>query len=774
MIELFKKFKSGSMSSVNFIVVGLLFGVFYWILESVRDVIVYNKGNIFERIFTPDPAGFWMRLLVVLLLLLFGAYVQSLKDKVYVQKVKKRVSTGMTGIIWAGLGFAGLYWVLESFRDVFLFDKGSFLECIISPDYLGFWMRILAVCILILYSLYAQSLIEKRKNAEDELKKTHAILENLINERTKELSKSNQLLKQKVDDNKIVEQEIIRVNRALKTLSECNKAMVRASEESSLLSNICDILVNVGGYRLVWVGLICQNGKKGVNPVSNASYNKEDIDIVNLTMMEHDKERCPIDRAIVTGRPYIIKDLTKNKVSGPWYNEAIKRGLLSVGSFPLSINNHTFGTLNIYGHIPDTFNKEESNLLKELADDLAFGISAMRMRDEHRKAEEEKEKIQAQLLHSQKMEAVGTLAGGVAHDFNNLLTAIQVSADLAMMEMDETEPVYKDLKEIYRVAMNAADLSRQLLMFSRKHPMKMSSLILDKIIENLQKMLYRLLGENISIQTDLEPELWTVHADRGTIEQVIVNLVVNSRDAMPDGGVLTIKTENVVLDDEYCKSSSEAKPGKYVRLSVVDDGEGIDKEIMEHIFEPFFSTKGPGQGTGLGLSVVYGIIKQHEGWIDVLSEKGKGSAFEIYLPVNTLRIEEKEEEKISLKKLQGSGKRILLVEDEKSVCEFTAKGLNRNGYVVFTAHNAREAFELFQKEEGNFDLIFSDVGLPGQSGLEFVEQIQADTPDLKLLLSSGYTDHKSQWPIIREKGFKFLQKPYALTDLLRVIKDIVH
>jgi len=252
-----------------------------------------------------------------------------------------------------------------------------------------------------------------------------------------------------------------------------------------------------------------------------------------------------------------------------------------------------------------------------------------------------------------------------------------------------------------------------------------------------------------------------------------MNLTVNARDAMPEGGTLTITTENVNVDADYCKTYTYARPGRFVCLTVEDTGVGMDKETIQRIFDPFFSTKGAGKGTGLGLSVVYGIVKQHEGWVNVYSEVGQGSTLKIYLPASSLKAEEETKETVLLKELKGSGERILLVEDEEGVREFATSALGENGYIIYETANAEEALDIFEKEGGNFDLIFSDVVLPGKTGLELVDQLLSHKPELRILLSSSYTDHKSQWPVIRERGFIFLQKPYALADLLRAIREAI-
>jgi len=393
---------------------------------------------------------------------------------------------------------------------------------------------------------------------------------------------------------------------------------------------------------------------------------------------------------------------------------------------------------------------------------------------DRKQGEEEKEKIRAQLFQAQKMEAIGTLAGGVAHDFNNLMTAIQVSTDVALLRLDESDPMCRELKEIRYAALRASSLIRQLLLFSRKQLMEFLVVNVNTTVENLLKMLHRLIGEDIQIQTELAPDLWTIQADAGNIEQVIMNLALNARDAMPSGGNLIIKTENMQIDDAFCKTMADARPGQFVSLTIEDTGVGIGEDVIPRIFEPFFTTKGPGQGTGLGLSVVYGIVKQHRGWIQVSSILTKGSAFRVFIPAVDAEEDMPEEQKVSIKDFYGKGERILLVEDEEKVRESANKAMTKCGYRVIPTSNSMEALDVFHQENGRFDLVFSDVVLSDGSGIELAEELLTARPDVNILLCSGYTDQKSQWPLIRDKGFRFLQKPYTLPDLLKALQNALH
>jgi two-component system cell cycle sensor histidine kinase/response regulator CckA len=390
-----------------------------------------------------------------------------------------------------------------------------------------------------------------------------------------------------------------------------------------------------------------------------------------------------------------------------------------------------------------------------------------------KKAEQEKEKILDQLIHVQKMEAIGTLAGGIAHDFNNLLTAIRGSLDLAMGMIGREHPAYEELEEINIAAIGATDLTRQLLLFSRKHMTRFKYLNLNKLISGLLKMLHRLIGEDVNIVTRLDSNLWNVYADPGTLEQIILNLTINARDAMPDGGQIVIETDTVRLTKTDCEMMPEAYAGNFVRLSVSDTGTGIDKKIIGRIFEPFFSTKNPKKGTGLGLSVVYGIVKDHKGWINVYSEPGKGSIFKIYLPGKKVLLKESQNLKTSVQNLKGNQERILLIEDERSVREFTTRALERHGYQVFIAKTADEAFHLFTQHCPDIHLVLSDVVLPDLSGIQLIQKMQEQHAGLKVLLTSGYTDSKSQWSVIQEKKIPFLQKPYTLIDLLETIAVVL-
>ena len=386
----------------------------------------------------------------------------------------------------------------------------------------------------------------------------------------------------------------------------------------------------------------------------------------------------------------------------------------------------------------------------------------------------EKEKIQAQVFQLQKMEAIGIMTSGVAHDLNNILTVVQGHAELGIMRLNEKKPIQHDLEEILDATVKGTSLTHQLLLFGRKSPLELVPVNINAVVNNIQKMLIRLIKKNIVLSFELADNIWMIKADTGNIQQVIMNLVINAGDAIDGEGTITVKTENSVIDDDSSRKIPESHAGNYVCLTVTDTGTGIDQQIIHRIFEPFFTTKGKEKGTGLGLSVVYGIAKQHNGWINVESTGGQGTTFKVYFPAVLTLQAEAVPESVSLKELYGNGERILLVEDEESMLNFVKIVLSENGYSVLAASSAEEAIKIFKRENHKLDLLFSDVVLPDSNGVRLAEELQFYKPELLCLLTSGYTDEKSQWALIRGKGYPFLQKPYTLYDLFKMIKDVFH
>ncbi len=388
-----------------------------------------------------------------------------------------------------------------------------------------------------------------------------------------------------------------------------------------------------------------------------------------------------------------------------------------------------------------------------------------------RQAEDALRQSEEQLRQAQKMEAVGRLAGGVAHDFNNVLSVILSYGDFILADLKPTDPLRTDVEEIRKAATRAAGLTRQLLMFSRQQVVEPKVLDLHEVLTGMDKMLQRILGEDVELVSLPPKSIGRVKADPSHIEQVILNLVVNARDAMPKGGKLTIETGNVVLDDSYALGHLPTKTGPYVMLAVTDTGIGMDRETQKRIFEPFFTTKEMGKGTGLGLSTVFGIVQQSGGNIWVYSEPNKGTTFKVYLPrvddeVDVLR------PPIAPATLRGS-ETILLVEDEEQVRVIAMNILRRQGYQVISAQNAGEALLICERHLGGIDLLLTDVVMPQMSGPELAKRLSRTRPDMKVLCMSGYTDDSIVRHGVLETGVAFVQKPITPALLSRKVREVL-
>jgi PAS domain S-box-containing protein len=380
--------------------------------------------------------------------------------------------------------------------------------------------------------------------------------------------------------------------------------------------------------------------------------------------------------------------------------------------------------------------------------------------------------LEEQLRQAQKMEAVGMLAGGIAHDFNNLLTIINGYSQMLLGTLPEGDENRNSVEQIMKAGERAAELTRQLLTFSRRQVVRPKVLDLNTVVAATAVMLRRLIGEHIELRIVAGPDLGKVHADSGQLEQVILNLAVNSRDAMPDGGTLILETQNVELEESYVGSSATLRAGKYVMLAVTDTGVGMDEQTRSHLFEPFFTTKAQGQGTGLGLSTVYGIVRQSNGEIVVYSEPGHGTCFKIYFPaVAHAAIEDVKESRPS-EVLSGT-ETILLVEDEEAVRKLVRRTLEKYGYQVLVAASGTEALQIAQSHPGPIQLVITDVVMPQMGGRQLAKSLQALRPEIQVLYVSGYTESS----VVRNgnlaEGQVFLQKPFTPLALARRARELL-
>ena len=380
--------------------------------------------------------------------------------------------------------------------------------------------------------------------------------------------------------------------------------------------------------------------------------------------------------------------------------------------------------------------------------------------------------LEEQLLHAQKMEAVGRLAGGVAHDFNNMLTVIAGYNRMILDELSAMDPLRGYAEEVLKAADRAGALTNQLLAFSRRQIMRPRVVNVNTVLSQTEKMLRRLIGEDVELDMRLAADAGNIKADPGHVEQAVVNLAVNARDAMPLGGRLTIETENVHLDENYSRTHMGVSPGDFVLIAVSDNGHGMDAETRRRIFEPFFTTKEKGKGTGLGLATVYGMIKQTGGDIWVYSEPGRGSTFKLYFPRVAEPVSDSLEGETAPAKRAG-GQTVLVVEDEPSVRDLTVRILQQLGYEILTASGGPEALELCQTYPGTIDLLLTDVVMPGMSGRQLADQLLLERPDIKVLFLSGYTENTVVHHGVLDAGVNFLPKPFSRESLARKLRDVL-
>jgi signal transduction histidine kinase/ActR/RegA family two-component response regulator len=549
----------------------------------------------------------------------------------------------------------------------------------------------------------------------------------------------------------------------LESLVEISGDLSRMQEVDSLLGRIVDVcgrLVNTDwvGFRLVdGDGLVVAGTQDGGArmPVKPRLKIGESLS----------------GRVASTGRPLMLRDPANHPDLNPEHAASIRRmgyrGLLTV---PAKIGDRVVGVLSFLTTREEGFSAEDMAIATAFASHAAIALENSRLLLESRRAYDELAETQGQLEQAQKMDAVGRLAGGVAHDFNNLLTVILGRTDILLHPLKPEDPMRRGIELIQRTAGRAADLTRQLLAFSRKQVLEPVVLDLGAVTTDMKDMLGRLIGEDIALLTTPTPGLGRVKADRGQIEQVIMNLAVNARDAMPQGGRLILETANMDLDDEYVRRHVGARPGPHVMLAVSDTGTGIPREIQAQIFEPFFTTKEQGKGTGLGLATVYGIVKQSGGYIELDSELGQGTTFRIYLPRLDAEVAPVDRSARPVVPAGGT-ETILLVEDEEGVRELARDILRASGYTVLEARNGAEALLLCERHQGPLDMLLTDVVMPRMSGRDLAERLAPLRPDLSVLYMSGYTDDAVIRHGVLGAGTAFLQKPFTPAALVLRVRE---
>ena len=565
--------------------------------------------------------------------------------------------------------------------------------------------------------------------------------------------------------------------KAERALTEANERAIR--EYDRLLQRLSTLAQTSGAARdLNTVFRAILNFSRASVPCSSliiSLYDKEKNERRIIYVWDNGKE-SPVENFKPTavssgsvGEAVIVNDYLngsnnlKTRVTSSFEENSCEP--LSAIIAPMTIMGNALGVIEVQSSESAAFTEEHATAMRMAANLAANAVENVRLLEQERHSAE-------QLRQSQKLESVGRLAGGIAHDFNNMLTAINGYSDLALRRLSEEDPLRRYIEEIKKAGERSAMLTHQLLAFSRRQVLKPKVLNLNEILEDTGRMLQRLIGEDIQLRFIPDPDLGRIEADPGQLTQVILNLAVNSRDAMPQGGSITIETANVYLDDEYARNHVPTRTGSYVLLSVSDTGTGMNLETREHIFEPFYTTKETGKGTGLGLPTVYGVVKQSGGYIWVESEEGKGTRFEIYLP----RIDEKSESfeaSLTTETAPHGTETILLVEDEVMVRNLSRQMLETCGYRVVEASDGIEALSIFKTQRQEIDLLMTDVVMPQMSGRELAEKITCLRPDIRLLFTSGYTDDAVIRQGIVTEDMNFIQKPFTFEELSKKIRELL-
>ncbi len=568
-----------------------------------------------------------------------------------------------------------------------------------------------------------------------------------------------------ITQHKHAEERIEHLNRVLRAIRNVNQLIVREQDPNTLIREGCRLLVKHQSYQTAWMVLTDEADRPlvwatagmdaGCAPFEEL-LRRSVLPACCLAAQGAAKPRLVTDREAICGDCPVVRGCRETDT----LCIRLRHGEFSHGYLAVTVR-------------PDLGpDAEEQELLAEAAGDMAYALTAMKDRAARAHAEQARKDMQHQLLHAQKMEAVGQLAGGVAHDFNNILQAMMGNTQLLIDAAAEQGRHSEELHEIYRGAERAAALTRQLLSFSRRQVLQPRRLDLNALVENFLKMLRRVIGEHICLEWLPANPLAPLKADPAMLEQVLMNLCVNARDAMPLGGGLTIRTRNVQIDPHYCLGRPFARPGAFVSLSVMDTGCGMDDTILSHIFEPFFTTKETGRGTGLGLATVHGIVRQHVGWIEVSSRLGQGTDVHVFFPAHTLE-SAPATEPVPDAAVEGGTETILLVEDENSLRTLTRRFLEGRGYTVIEARTGREALGIWAHYRERVELLITDLVMPeGVSGRDLSERLRTDKPALKIILTSGYSpDVAAKESVSGLAGQnQFLQKPYATRDLLKAIR----
>lgn len=566
---------------------------------------------------------------------------------------------------------------------------------------------------------------------------------------------------QNVTEQKRSDERTKRLRRIVTMMSAGHKAVVEAADEPTLFRAMCDVVVECGGYRMAWMGLVEHDEAKTVRPVAHAGHEADYLAVAAITWDDGPLSVGPTGMSVRTGQAQINSDFATNPAMSSWRDEALQRGYRSSISLPLKDGSNVFGVLTLYAHEPDAFGAAEVKLLLELADDVAYGVTALRIK-------RDRDELERVLFQAQKMESLGQLTGGIAHDFNNLLQVILSNLDLSLKALNGSTAVSGYLQNAIAGAEQGAKLTGHLLAYARRQPLSPEPVRVDRLVSDMTNVLRRTIGETIDIELVTSGGLWPALVDSNQLQNALLNLAINARDAMQEGGKLTIELANTSLDLAYAKMHREVKVGQYVMVAITDTGIGMSTAILDRVFEPFFTTKPEGRGTGLGLSMVYGFVKQSGGHIKIYSEVGLGTTIKLYLPRSLQS--EIPHFAVEAKAAGGNGETILVAEDDDGVRASVVTQLVELGYRVLAVANGEAALEILRRAE-HVDLLFTDVVMPGTlNGRALADKAKELNPALAIVFTSGYTENAIIHHGRLDEGVILLSKPYRLAQLADTIR----
>jgi signal transduction histidine kinase/DNA-binding response OmpR family regulator len=568
-----------------------------------------------------------------------------------------------------------------------------------------------------------------------------------------------------LEERKQARARIEHLNRVLRAIRDVSQLILRETSAERLIQGACDLMVSHRSYGSALIVLIDEAGRAG-------SYAKAGM-AKTFQPLDDDLSRGRLPACCVKARAqpgvHHVADRSRECADCSIVEECAASDSLCI---VLRHMDKSYGCMAVAVDHHVAEDPEEQALFAQMAGDLAYALHNLAAQQAIQAADEARSNLEAQLFQAQKMEAVGRLAGGVAHDFNNLLSVILGYAEIVVEDLSGDHPHRDSLKEIYNAAVRAKNVTRQLLAFSRKQVLEMEMIDINTLVSGFEKLLRRIIGEDIDLVLSLAPAAGYVKADMSQLEQVIMNLAINARDAMPEGGTLTIETAVVDLDEVYTFNRPDVSPGTYAMIAVSDTGIGMDRDTLSRLFEPFFTTKDKDRGTGLGLATTYGIVKQHGGSIWVYSEPGQGSVFRIYLPLSAMEAEVPASKRERLQTLGGTAT-ILVVEDDLAVRKLTCNILAGKGYRVIAAESAQDAVTLAEKYRDPIHLLVTDVIMPGLKGPEVLRRIAQFHPAARVLYMSGYTADMITRQGVLNEGLQFIQKPFTISALLEKVAHVL-